>query len=343
MDSVRGTAFLQFGELLSQRGASLRDHLSPHCIALDVVGSYDKTFSYSSLVQIFEGSAHALNLPDLGLELASRQGSVLLGPLQRLAQSAPTVGEGLVALLRYMRFYSPSIHFRLERRPGRSLLYFENSLPCSEQIPQIVEKSVLHGRLIVAEMLGKACRPEAVLFRHKPQSTTGIYRNYFDCPVQFEQSHNALVLSNEELQHPCANADSMLHEIVRFYLEAHCNLETDLADEVKRHIQALLPKQRCNLEQVALRMGIHSRTLQRHLANDGIEFEHLLESLRCHQAERLLRDTELGVGQIARELGYRRTSSFCRAHQRWFSCTPQERRLQFGIAAPSSMNSRMPS
>lgn len=33
MDTVRGTAFLQFGELLAGRNASLRAHLTSHRIA----------------------------------------------------------------------------------------------------------------------------------------------------------------------------------------------------------------------------------------------------------------------------------------------------------------------
>lgn len=69
MDSIRGTALLQFGELLAQRGASLHDQFAPHRISLDVVGDYEKTLSYKSLVQIFEGTANALQMPELGLGL----------------------------------------------------------------------------------------------------------------------------------------------------------------------------------------------------------------------------------------------------------------------------------
>lgn len=328
MDSIRGTAFLQFGELLASHGACMRDYLSPHRITLDVVGNYEKRFAYQSLVQIFEGSARALQLPQLGLELATRQGLTLLGPLQHLARSAPTVGEALVAVLRYMRVYSPAIHFSLERRPGRALLYFDNTLPSSQPMPQIVEKSILHGSLLVSELLGIAFTPKAVLFRHPPQASMALYRRYFDCPVLFGQDHNALALNPEDLQKPSVRYDPTLHDIMRLYLEGQCAEHIDLQDKIRQQILLLLPKRRCSLEQISLVLGLHPRTLQRRLASEGIEFEQLVEQVRCQQARQLLQSTWLSVAQIAQELGYLRTASFCRAHARWYGCTPLEHRQQ---------------
>ncbi|MCJ1886923.1 AraC family transcriptional regulator [Pseudomonas sp. LA21] len=326
MDSIRGTAFLQFGELLSEQGASLRDHLSPHHVSLDVVGDFEKSFSYKSLVQIYEGSAHAINMPELGLELAARQGSSLLGPLQHLARSAPTVGDGLVAVLRYMHLYSPSIHYRLERRPGSAMLYFDNALPCIEDIPQIVEKSLLQGKLLISELMGAAFRPRSVLFRHQPQADIAVYRRYFGCQVLFGQDHNALALSPASLQRPCIQHDAVLHAIVRYYLEAQSSQDEDLRSQVAQHIQMLLPKCRCNLQQVARNLGLNPRTLQRRLASEGLDFEGHVEQIRRQQAEQLLCHTSLTVAQIARELGYNRTASFCRAHLRWFGIPPLEHR-----------------
>lgn len=326
MDTIRGTAFLQFGELLSEHGASLRAHLAPHRIGMDVVGDYEKKFSYRSLVQIFEGSARALHMPHLGLELATRQKSTLLGPLQHLAQTAATAGEGLAAVVRYMCVYSPSILFRLERRPAYALLCFDNPLPCILEIPQIVEKSLLHGKLLMAELLGDCFRPAQVLLRHQPQTDLATYRRYFGCEVLFGQAQNALAISQRDMQRPCARHDAMLHAIVKFYLEAHSDVDEKLGFEVERHIHALLPKQRCNLEQIAQILDLHPRTLQRRLANDGIDFEGRVEDIRRGQAEQLLGQTSLTVTQIARQLGYRSTSSFCRAHQRWFGITPLEHR-----------------
>jgi AraC-like DNA-binding protein len=330
MDSIRGSALLQFDPLLAEHGAVQRDFLAPLQIGRDVVGSYGKTLPYLSLVRLFEGSAHALSLPRFGLELALRQGSTLVGPLQHLARSAPTVGHALIAVIRYMRHYSPAIHYRLEHRAGQALLYFDNGLPGAEQMPQIVEKSVMGAKLLIAELRGAPLRPKAVTFRHTALGDAVGYRRYFDCPVLFGQHHNCLVLSADVLLEGSVSHDPTLHAIVRHYLENQAVQCDGLRAQVERKIQMLLPSQRCTLDQVAMALGLNPRTLQRRLASESIDFEDYLDGLRRHQAQQMLRSTTLSVGQISSELGYRRTTSFCRAHLRWFDMTPLEHRRLHG-------------
>lgn len=330
MDSIRGSALLQFDQLLTEHGARQHDLLAPLKIDPQVVGNYAKRLPYLNLVQLFEGSAHALSLPRFGLELALLQGATLVGPLRHLANSAPTVGHALVAVIRYMRHYSPAIHFRLEHRAGQALLYFDNGLPDSRHTPQIVEKSMMGARLLIGELRGTPLRPKAVTLRHLALGEPAGYLRYFDCPVLFDQPHNCLLMPADVLQEACVHHDAALHAIVRHYLEEQAVPCDSLCAQVERIIQMLLPSQRCTLEQVALALELNPRTLQRRLASDGIDFEDYLDGMRRRQAQQMLRSTGLSVGQIASELGYRRTTSFCRAHLRWFDMTPLEHRRQHG-------------
>ncbi|WP_235979009.1 AraC family transcriptional regulator [Zestomonas carbonaria] len=321
--------------MVARHGSSVRDYLAPHNISPDVVGDYEKKLSYKSLAQIFQGASHAMGMPHFGMELATRQGLKLLGPLHYLAQSAATVGDGMEAVLRYMRFYSPSILYNLERRSASqsALLCFENNLPSSLETPQIIEKSVLQGCLLVSELLGSACSPKVVLLRHGPQSDMAQYARYFACPVLFNRDVNAVVLNLKDLEQACVHHDPMLHSITRFYLDAHCAPDSGLHAEVNRQIRILLPKQRCNLEQVALALDMNARTLQRRLDSAGLDFEHQLDLLRRQLAEQLLCGSSLNVTQIASELGYRGITSFCRAHKRWFGMAPLEHRKRRGRIA----------
>ncbi|MNE79259.1 HTH-type transcriptional regulator VirS [compost metagenome] len=118
--------------------------------------------------------------------------------------------------------------------------------------------------------------------------------------------------------------------MLRFFLEAQHDHSDSLHAQVKRKIQMLLPCHRSTLELVAQSLRLHPRTLQRRLAQDGVDFEAFLDGIRRSQAEHMLRKTSLSIGQISAELGYRRTTSFCRAHQRWFEMTPLQHRKAFG-------------
>lgn len=328
MDTIRGSALIKLEELLEERDVSLRSILNHHNIPIDTVGDYEKRFSYKSLVQLLQTTALACGMPNIGMELATRQGLKMTGPLNYLARSSATVGDGIELALRYMSAYSPSIRYRLERKwsSDSALLCFESTLPSLHEVPQIVEKSILHGVLTVSELQGAMYTPRTVLFRHSAQASLTQYQSYFGCPVQFNQNLNAVVFRRNDLVRSCIHHDPLLQTMVCYYLESQIETGTSLSDEVLRLMHTLLPQRRCNLEQVALALGVSTRTLQRHLAKSGLDFEQQLDMLRRQLAKHLLANAKLNVVQIAGELGYRSATSFCRAHNRWYGMTPQQHR-----------------
>jgi AraC-like DNA-binding protein len=326
MDSVRGTALLDYSDVVRQQGACAQDYLS-HCqVPGDVVGQYGRTLGYRNLAQLLHRTAHDIDMPHLGMELAARQGSRLMGPLRNLAHTANTVGEGIAAVLGYLHLHSPAIHFSLstgvDGAPGR--LVFENNLAASLALPQLVEKSLLHGCLLLREMTDGACQPKAVLLRHGALSQAAVYRRYFGCAVQFGQADNALLLDAADLRRPCRQADPDLHAIIRYYLDHHATAASSwcLRAQMLQQMHALLPRHRCSLEQVAPALGMSVRTLQRRLKEAGMDFEDELDRMRRDLAGQLLLQSRLSVAQVAQELGYRCAASFSRAHQRWFGMSP---------------------
>lgn len=326
MDSVRGSALLNFNDVVRLRGALAQDYLSHYRVPADAVGSHQRTVGYRHLAQLLNGTAHAIDMPHLGMELANRQGSRLLGPLRNLAHTASTVGEGVTAVLDYLHLHSRAIRFSLMSMTDstRKLLVFENNLAAGLALPQLVEKSLLHACLLLREMTDAGCQPKAVWLRHHPLSQASLYRQYFGCPVLFSQADNAVVLDADDLARPCVQADPDLHAIIRFYLDNHADslAPGSLRVQMLQQMHALLPRHRCNLEQVAPALGMSVRTLQRRLKQAGVEFEVELDRIRRDLAEQLLLHSDLTVAQVAQELGYRCAASFSRAHQRWFGLSP---------------------
>lgn len=287
-------------------------------------------YSYKELVNALALQSQKWVLPGYGLEQSRHPDALFKGALRRLATSAPTVGQALVAIMRYIYSCSPTVHYRLENRPGQSVLMLYGLIHPEQDNPVIVERAILAATLLIAEVRGCAFRPRAVTLRHAPLCEATLYHNYFKCPVLFEQEHDSLVFSPDVLSEPSVGQDDELHAMLRFYLEAQSDHSDDLHAQVKRKIQMLLPLHRATLELVAESLNLHPRTLQRHLAQGGVEFEAYLDGIRRKQAEHMLRKTSLSINQIASELGYKRPTSFCRAHQRWFDMTPRAHRQAFG-------------
>ena len=77
-----------------------------------------------------------------------------------------------------------------------------------------------------------------------------------------------------------------------------------------------------DLDTVAERLNISSRTFKRRLQDHGTSFRQLADSARKAEAVRLLTNTALSVAQVAERLGYADASSFSRAFGKWTSTTP---------------------
>ncbi|MEM6325629.1 MAG: helix-turn-helix domain-containing protein [Bacteroidota bacterium] len=73
---------------------------------------------------------------------------------------------------------------------------------------------------------------------------------------------------------------------------------------------------------LAARLGLSPRSLQRHLAAEGTSFRAVLDEHRRDVACRRLRATDRPVGEIAAAVGYRDPAVFSRAFQRWLGTTP---------------------
>ncbi len=102
----------------------------------------------------------------------------------------------------------------------------------------------------------------------------------------------------------------------------------DLVAQVQRAICAEMKGEVPALSRVAVRLGMSTRNLQRHLHEEGTSFHKLLDKT-CHQmAVHQVREQRLPLGEVAFLLGYSEVSAFHRAFRRWTGMSPaQFRRL----------------
>ena len=77
-------------------------------------------------------------------------------------------------------------------------------------------------------------------------------------------------------------------------------------------------------EDVAARLHMTTRTLRRHLQEEGQSYQSLLEEARRRDSARLLDSGELEVRRIAEWLGYSDPANFTRAFKSWTGQTPSE-------------------
>ncbi len=121
--------------------------------------------------------------------------------------------------------------------------------------------------------------------------------------------------------------NALSHDETRRYLERQLARQAlghreDLVREVRKTIRLLMTTGQCNVESAADHLGMHSRTLHRHLRRQDTTFTELLEETRRALASELMRDSHLDIQRISQILGYSDATAFSRAFKRWHGMPP---------------------
>jgi AraC-like DNA-binding protein len=141
--------------------------------------------------------------------------------------------------------------------------------------------------------------------------------------IVFARPRNLMRFDASYLELPFAMAHASAFQLAK----EQCELALAELDRVglERQVRNALPREGggvCTVDEVALRLGTSTRTLQRKLKAEGISFSDIADALQEEQARVLLRDERLSLEQVAERVGYSDVSNFTRAFRRWTGETP---------------------
>ena len=98
---------------------------------------------------------------------------------------------------------------------------------------------------------------------------------------------------------------------------AELDVDDSTSARVRSALTELLPSGACSIEDVAEKLGLSKRTLQRKLGEENTTFQKQLNSTREMLAIHYIRNTEMNTNDIAFLLGYQEINSFLRAFAIW--------------------------
>ena len=170
-----------------------------------------------------------------------------------------------------------------------------------------------------------------VFFQHDAPSSTSAHDEYFNCPVSFNASRDALHIAAASMQTPNRLGDASIVRFFDTHLEEKLSKKVDessLERRVRTRIAQSLSDGIPTVSDVAGHLGMSGRTLQRRLTESGYTYQALVDASRRQLAERLLRETTYPLAEIAFLTGFSEQSAFNRAFRRWAGQTPRSYRLR---------------
>lgn len=157
------------------------------------------------------------------------------------------------------------------------------------------------------------------------------FEPFFGVPVTFQAQADALIFERRILDIPLEGAFPALHEQAQFLAQQRLGKEArrqGVAAEIEELITREPELLALGVEEMADRLNLHARTLQRRLKDEGDSYLHVQARMRHRLACQWLRQPEVSIDDISARLGFSDRRAFTAAFKRWEGSTPSAWRDQ---------------
>lgn len=270
---------------------------------------------------------------DLGLRVGSKLTPPSLGELGNAMLCAPSMIEALQLSASFAQVHAA--YYRLEliaSEKGAKVQFIELAdLGNTQQFQTEVMMQMVQN--LIEAVIGTDFNEGCFSFPYPKPVNGDKYKTFFHSPCVFGHEHAALEIPMKFLKMNSPFYDPTAWQDYQLKLEKQLNkLSKDFNQRIDSRqyiekVQNYLSTSSLPLpsaENAAEKFNMTSRTLSRHLRNEGTSFREIRNQLLKEYAEYYLTESDMTVDAIAFLLGYQDFSSFRRAFKQWFGCTPTE-------------------
>lgn len=246
-----------------------------------------------------------------------------------LAMSCATIGEAFERTVAYSALYCSGATWEMQEDADATRLIWR---PWPGDIGDSGYRAAMD--YAVADMahavrrLGRGNpRPVAVRLIHRaPTVADGFVEHYGVEPTFGSSLHELMYLPG--LRHLPINT---FNSRLRDYFDEECRRQvsrlgggTGVVIQVRRQLIGAMDGGDTSVEDVARRLGMSSRSLQRRLADEGTRYNDVLAKVRAEFAKRYLERKTVSASEVAYLIGFAEPQSFFKAFKRWTGMTPRE-------------------
>jgi len=285
--------------------------------------------SYAARCRFFEIAAERLSEPYLGLKWAFAMPEDFhnSGPTIFLGSIALNTRHFLDMLTEYQKIHTNGLAYSYEEDVDRNLLTGIFSLhPYSPPARQMVEQ-IMAGLTLMCRRVGLKCELKSVTFQHSEPDELGWYKKAFECDIHFNSDRNTVVFNRDFLKEERTSALTIIMlPFLRAYLNTLVRRQPKSATPVTLMIAEILPdilgSKNSDIETVADVLNMHPKKLQRLLNEEGASYSQITDDVKKSLAARLLSQSDMPIGSIAKMLDYSSNRSLGLATKRWFGLSP---------------------
>lgn len=309
--------------LLKDLNLSGQDLLRHARLPLDLFSQRSPTLTIEEYFRLWEGLEYLFNDPVFPLRLGQSFSVESFSPPIFACFCSSNLNTALTRLSQYKPLIGP-LTLKVNQSNQQTAIAFD-CLPGNLPLPTALIATELVFLVHIARLATRErIMPIAVsITTNLPQ--TEQYESFFG--VRIEQGNfNGLIFAAKDAEKPFLTANGNMWSIFEPELNkriADLGLEAQFKDRVRACLMEILASGQCTMVDVAQRLAVSPRTVQRRLQAEETSFQQELSTLRAELANQYLVNTHYSSAEIAFLLGYNDASSFFRAFHAWTGKTPE--------------------
>jgi AraC-like DNA-binding protein len=182
-------------------------------------------------------------------------------------------------------------------------------------------------------------KPYKLHFAFPKPTNTEKYFEIFGINPVFDTRVNEMIFHSDDLSIPMKAFNPETYQLLNQYLQTrldHLSHSEKVTDKVKRILHSSFKYQFPDIETVAGKLSLSSRTLQRKLSEEQTSFKDILQETLFGIAKQLLLQDHLSVSEISDMLGYSDLGNFSRSFKKYVGNSP----IEYKVKESGNANSR---
>lgn len=269
--------------------------------------------------------------PALGVYLGLQMTVSCHGSVGLAAMVSQNLGEALNVMEQFIGLRCPALKPRLEVENGLASLYLDQPMTNFKMGIVGMTFLIVGFAQMSNAITGTKLKIKAELNYAEPAFLQQV-QELLPCEISFNQDHNRLIFPESYLALPLIMADPLAARLARE--QCKHDLNKLVAKRGEKHPLTALVRELLfdevegffKMNEVADKLHLTERTLQRQLAKEGTTFQMLMDQVRERYAKKLLNHHEYSISSISEKLGYSDVTHFTRAFKRWTNQTPKQYR-----------------
>ncbi len=267
----------------------------------------------------------------LGLRLGQHSSPAVLGVVGHLYQTCPNIYEGMLNLQKFNVLFGDLIQIKVLEEDNLVGLSFEvNGIEkqVSKSLRNAIDAWMSASINTFRKVAAGSPRPHSVWINLLDNKDMGIYKEILQVEsIRIHSYSNVVWYNRDAVEMPLITYNPGLYQ----HMLSLANVELESfygAKNFTKRVEELLQEEYKNgfpgIEQIASRMYMTPRTVQRKLRTEGYTFSEIIEKSKQNLAFQLLKSRRYNVSEIAFKLGFSEPGSFTRTFKKWTGKCPKQ-------------------